>query len=97
MLSVIWLGCWSVASVADADEALRGRTIGVTCAGCHGTDGVGSDMIPTLKGKDAASLEALLTEYKAGERTGSVMPRIAKGYSAADIKAVAAYFASLQD
>ena len=84
-------------SAVIADDNIRGRTIGVTCAGCHGTDGIGGTAIPPLKGRDAAYMESAMTEYKDGTRSGTIMPRIAKGYTEADIKAVAAYFANLQD
>lgn len=84
-------------SAVIADDNIRGRTIGVTCAGCHGTDGVGGTAIPPLKGRDAAYMESALMEYREGKRPGTIMPRIAKGYTDEDIKAVAAYFAGLKD
>lgn len=78
---------------AETTEDLpRGRTIGVTCMGCH----AGETAIPAIKGRDASALETALLGYKNGERQGTIMPRIAKGYSEADIKAIAAYFASLE-
>lgn len=80
-----------------AGDDLRGRTIGVTCAGCHGTDGAGGTAIPPLKGRDAEYMESAMLDYKNGKRPGSIMPRIAKGYSDEDIKAVATYFAGLKD
>lgn len=84
-------------SAVLAEDNIRGRTIGVTCAGCHGTDGVGGTAIPPLKARDAAYMESALMEYREGKRPGTIMPRIAKGYTDEDIKAVAAYFAGLKD
>jgi len=80
-------------AVQAADDNIRGRTIGVTCLGCH----AGGTAIPAIKGRDASSLVSGLMEYKNGKRPGTIMPRIAKGYSEADIKAVAAYFANLKE
>lgn len=84
-------------SAVIADDNIRGRTIGVTCAGCHGTDGTGGTAIPPLKSRDAAYMESALMEYREDKRPGTIMPRIAKGYTDEDIKAVAAYFAGLKD
>ncbi|MEZ5478847.1 MAG: c-type cytochrome [Thiolinea sp.] len=71
--------------------------IAVTCAGCHGTDGAGGSAIPPLKGRDAAYMTEALLGYKNDSRPGSIMPRIAKGYTEDELKAVAEYFAALQD
>jgi sulfide dehydrogenase cytochrome subunit len=97
-MSVISLAALVASPMLMADdENMRGRTIGVTCAGCHGTDGAGGTAIPPLKGRDAEYLETAMMEYKADKRPGTIMPRIAKGYSDEDIKAVAAYFANMKD
>lgn len=97
-LSVISLAALFVSPMVMADdENIRGLTIGVTCAGCHGTDGAGGTAIPPLKGRDAEYLETAMKEYKTDKRPGTIMPRIAKGYSDDDIKAVAAYFANMKD
>jgi len=73
-----------------------GRTIGVTCAGCHGTDGVSVGAAPSLKGKPAAATSSMLKLFKEGTLPSSIMGRIAKGYTDADIDAVANYFESLK-
>jgi sulfide dehydrogenase cytochrome subunit len=73
-----------------------GEAIGFTCAGCHGTDGESQGSAPSLKGEDAATLKEMLMDYKNDKEEGTVMNRIAKGYSDAEIAAVAEYFEQLK-
>ncbi len=49
--------------------------------------------MPTLAGRDAAELSRLLDAYRSGERPSEEMGRIARGYSPAEILALAAWFA----
>jgi sulfide dehydrogenase cytochrome subunit len=64
------------------------------CAGCHGTDGHSIGGMPAFSGKSVDELKKFLREYKSGAREATVMDRIAKGYSDADLDAIAAYYAS---
>jgi sulfide dehydrogenase cytochrome subunit len=66
------------------------------CIGCHGPRGEGMAAIARIAGRDAGELEAILRAYRADERPGTIMPRIARGYSDAEIAAVAAYFAAIR-
>lgn len=94
---LIALGAFTLSSTAVAgDDITRGQMIGVTCAGCHGTDGAGGSAIPPLKGRDGKYMTDAMLGYKDGSRPGSIMPRIAKGYTEDELKAVAEYFAGLK-
>ena len=73
-----------------------GEAIGFTCAGCHGTDGESQGSVPSLKGEDAETLKEMLMDYKTDKDEGTVMKRIAKGYSDEEIAAVAEYFSQLK-
>lgn len=84
-------------NISAANDITRGNMIGATCAGCHGTDGAGGTAIPPLKGRDVNYMTEALLAYKDGSRPGSIMPRIAKGYTEEELKAVAEYFAKLKD
>ena len=82
-------------ALAQDTGALRARSLAATCAQCHGTDGrvpPGSAM-GALDGMPAAYLTEQMTAFKTGARPGTVMPQLAKGYSAAQIAQLAAYFA----
>jgi sulfide dehydrogenase cytochrome subunit len=65
-----------------------------TCAGCHGYEGKSVGAAPSLAGLEASYIESAMHAFKKGERPATIMNRIAKAYSDADIKAMAAYFAS---
>ena len=63
------------------------------CAGCHGTNGgsAGPSM-PSLAGQSKESIVDAMTKFKSGERPASVMGRLAKGYSDAEIAAMGEFF-----
>lgn len=65
------------------------------CAGCHGTNGgsAGPSM-PSLAGQSKTAIVEAMKKFKAGERPSSIMGRIAKGYSDADIVTIGEFFAS---
>jgi cytochrome c553 len=89
-----------VARAAESadDAALRhARGLAATCAQCHGSDGAtppGSAM-RTLIGMPASYLTQQMLAFRSGERPGTVMPQLAKGYSDAQIAQIAGYFAAL--
>jgi sulfide dehydrogenase cytochrome subunit len=63
------------------------------CTGCHGPNGAGAGGVPTLAGRDAAELRALMAAFRANERPATIMGRVARGYTEAEIAAVAEHFA----
>jgi len=71
-----------------------------TCAACHGANGLGVDAPldpkpPVLAGQHADYLEQALTSYRNGRRKNAVMDGMAQALkSDADVKELAAYFAS---
>jgi sulfide dehydrogenase cytochrome subunit len=76
--------------MADASPAMLANT----CAGCHGTDGASAGpSIPTIAGVSADVFTDVMLSYKNGERTSTIMTRLAKGYTDAEIKAMAEFFA----
>jgi sulfide dehydrogenase cytochrome subunit len=81
----------SVTWAADASPSMLGNA----CAPCHGTDGKSPSAIPALSGKSADYIVQRMLEFKAGARESTVMNRIAKGYTDAEIAAVAQHFAAL--
>lgn len=70
------------------------------CASCHGNGGRSSSpMIPNLAGQQQGYLQSALNDYKNHQRQGAsadMMTGIATQLSAADIQALAAYYASLK-
>ena len=86
---------WPLKVMAQEESDLGKITYEKWCAGCHGTDGKSPSSIPSLYGKSSKYIEASLIEFLHGTRKGTVMNRIAKGYSENDIKLIAKYFGKL--
>jgi sulfide dehydrogenase cytochrome subunit len=49
--------------------------------------------VPRLAGLDRATIVRALQEFRSGQRAATVMDRIAKGFTDAEIQAIAAWFA----
>ena len=98
-----WIAAALIAATAtpalsqdDAQALLRQRALAATCAACHGTEGrtpAGSAM-PSLAGRPAPWLVEQMNAFKSGAREATVMHQIARGYGAAQIDQLAAYFAA---
>jgi cytochrome c553 len=85
----------SVTAFADGDAA-AGKAKSVTCAGCHGANGVSTNpMWPSLAGQKAYYLAKQLRDFRDGKRHNPVMAPMAKGLSDQDIENLAAYYSSL--
>jgi sulfide dehydrogenase cytochrome subunit len=82
----------SRAGAAEPDTAL----MAAACTSCHGEGGRSPTAIPALAGKAEADLLAALREYRSGARAGTIMPRLAKGYSDAQLAALAAWYGGRQ-
>jgi cytochrome subunit of sulfide dehydrogenase len=71
------------------------RRLAATCAGCHGTDGrMQGKAIPAIGGRTKEELLAQMQAFQSGARPASVMQQIAKGYTPAQLEAIAGYFAA---
>ena len=72
------------------------RALAANCAQCHGTDGhpAPGSVLPALAGRDRDELAAALAEFKSGRRRATVMDQLARGYSEAELAALADYFST---
>ena len=80
-------------AVRAADPA-SGRDIAANCANCHGTNGRSVGVMPVLAGRPQGELVLIVREFRDGKRPSTVMQQLAKGYTDAQIEAVAAYLAA---
>jgi cytochrome subunit of sulfide dehydrogenase len=64
-----------------------------SCTGCHAEKPNVDTPVPRLAGQDASAMVAAMQAYRSGQRPGTVMDRVAKGFSDDEIKAIAAWFA----
>jgi cytochrome c553 len=79
---------------ALAQDANLARNLAATCANCHGTNGQARGDMKPLAGMSADKIVALFTDYRSGAQPSSIMGQISKGYTDAQIKLVAGYFAA---
>ncbi|MFL6563924.1 MAG: c-type cytochrome [Burkholderiales bacterium] len=79
-------------SAASAQDAQR---LAAPCAICHGTDGRGvtKDVLP-LAGVPRDYIASQMRALRDGQRQATVMHQIAKGYTDAQIDALAAWFSA---
>lgn len=90
-----WGGlCLVAGAVASGGPAMaQGAPSGaVSCSGCHAPVG-SSGPVASLAGRPADEIVTALLQYRSGERTATVMDRIAKGFSNDEIRAIADWFA----
>jgi cytochrome subunit of sulfide dehydrogenase len=83
-----------LASIASPASAAPAAPAGASsCTGCHAANPGVDSPIPRLNGRGAAETAAQMREFKTGQRKGTVMERLAKGYSDAEIQAIAEWYA----
>lgn len=82
------LGCMTVQA-----EGRNVPLLASSCAACHGTQGHSVGGTPSLAGLDKMYFIEQMQLFKNGERPGTVMMQHARGYSEAEIRLLADYFA----
>lgn len=103
ILAVATLAGLTLSLTARADAQVeQGKTLAtkgagsvLACATCHGAQGQGMATFPYLAGQGSAYLERQLQDFASGARNNPVMGPVAKAMSAAQMSAVAAYYAQL--
>ncbi len=84
------IGLISIAAAAVAAEPPAGAA---ACSGCHPASSRVSSPVPRLNGLDRAAMVRAMQEFRSGQRAGTVMDRIAKGFTDEEIQAIAAWYA----
>jgi cytochrome c553 len=67
------------------------------CSGCHPTGRFVGSPVPRLIGMAAGQITTAMTEFRSGKRAGTVMDRIAKGFTDGETKAIADWYAAQKD
>jgi sulfide dehydrogenase cytochrome subunit len=85
--TLLFISCGALAQ--DAQK------LAAACAICHGTEGraVTKDVVP-LAGLPREHIASQMRAFRDGQRPATVMHQIAKGYTDAQIDAMAAWFAT---
>jgi cytochrome c553 len=79
------------AGTAMAADAPPGAS---SCSGCHAANPNAGTPVPPLAGRPAADIVSQMAAFKAGQRPGTIMDRIAKGFSEEETRAIAAWYES---
>ena len=90
---ILAVAVFAAAPVAAQDT--QARNLAAACAICHGTDGrtPSKDLVP-IAGLPKDYIARQLVDFRDGKRPATVMHQIAKGYTDAQIDAMAAWFAT---
>ena len=90
------LGALGPGAVADDDAKARsyGRHLAQECTACHRIDGTDNG-IPSIVGWEVDRFIATMEFYRTGERTNPVMVSVVKSLDEEQVRALAAYYASL--
>ncbi len=95
MNRLVMLGVAALAATGvQAQDAQLARNLAATCANCHGTNGQARGDMKTLAGLSAEKIVALVADYRNGNQPASIMHQISKGYTDAQIRLIAGYFAA---
>jgi sulfide dehydrogenase cytochrome subunit len=79
-----------VAAVASAEPPAGAAA----CSGCHPASTRVTSPVPRLAGLDQAAIVRAMQDFRSGTRPATVMDRIAKGFTDAEIQAIAAWYAT---
>jgi len=86
------IGALSIAAAVVASAELPAGA--VSCSGCHPASSRVSSPVPRLAGQDRAAIVRAMQDFRSGQRAGTVMDRIAKGFTDDEIQALATWFAA---
>ena len=79
----------SMTAAAQAADVPAGAA---SCSGCHAANPRVETPVPPLAGRPAADMTSQMIAFKSGQRPGTIMDRIAKGFSDEEIRAIAAWY-----
>jgi len=90
LAAAIGLGSVAAAVVASAEPPAGAAS----CTGCHPASSRVSSPVPRLAGLERGAIVKAMQDFRAGQRAGTVMDRIAKGFTDDEIQAIAAWYAA---
>jgi cytochrome subunit of sulfide dehydrogenase len=69
----------------------------LSCSGCHPAHAGVETPVPRLNGRDPKAIVAAMQDFRSGARKGTVMDRVAKGFSDDEVAAIAAWYHAQHD
>ncbi len=94
LLLVAALVAAPITAIAQTPDPELGRDLAASCAMCHGTDGRSAGISESLAGRPRDQIVSTVKLFREGKKPATIMTQIAKGYTDAQVAAIAAYFAS---
>ncbi len=94
--AILAMGIWLLPAGAPAQD-LTPVALAQSCANCHGPGGKSPGAIPAIANLSADKMATALREFRSGERQGTIMNRIARGYTDPEIEALSQYLATQND
>ena len=93
--TIAFVGALCLAPAALAQDA-DARNLAAGCAICHGTQGKPAPNAPLipLAGLPRDHIATQMRAFRDGQRPATVMHQIAKGYTDAEIEAIAGWYAA---
>ena len=88
-----WVVLAGAGSLHAQDPNLA-RNLAATCANCHGTNGHAIADAKILAGQSADEIVQKLMDFRSGDKPATLMHQIAPGYTDAQIRLIADYFAA---
>jgi cytochrome c553 len=78
-------------------DRLAVRALAANCAACHGPDGrpAPDSVVPGLAGMTQGEMARKLEAIRSGTQPTTVMQQLVKGYTPAELQAIAQYYAQL--
>lgn len=94
LCALLFAGLLAAAAEAAPPNAVM---LSVACDGCHGTLGVSAGAaMPSIAGQPKDYFVTAMKKFRSGERPSTIMGRLARGYSDAEIDAMADFYARLR-
>jgi sulfide dehydrogenase cytochrome subunit len=91
----MFFGALTLSSVAAARNP-SAEGLADACTSCHGLRGHSSGAIPSIGGVTKATLLAELGSFRNSPSPATIMNRIVRGYTDADLEILAEYFSSMK-
>jgi cytochrome c553 len=90
LAAAIGVGLIAAVVVASAEPPAGAAA----CSGCHPASTRVTSPVPRLAGLDRAAIVRAMQDFRSGTRAATVMDRIAKGFTEAEVQAIAAWYAT---
>ena len=97
-MNLLWVFVPAATVLVSATTGLGGSpepAVGaMACSGCHPLGSGVETSVPRLAGRKADEIVAQMRAFRSGQRGTTVMDRIAKGYSDAEVATIAEWYAA---